>query len=114
MIATEHELIIASPTIEPFHFDKISSCRCCGESTTRWGDFLGWFRAQSCGLHKLRYCPGGKAPTETKGMIQAMMTGEPDVFNPCAGIADPHLHLRCNFCGFEFLMATRENVRRSS
>lgn len=42
------------------------------------------------------------------------MTGEPDVFNPCAGFTQPHIHVSCNICGFQFLMATKEIIRSAN
>jgi hypothetical protein len=103
----EQELVKA-PTMEPF--SPKPKCAAC--STTSGG--LKSLRIRL--VHGVRfstfdvsYCPGGKQPTEVHtnrnplaGLFGADESRE--VLNLCAGIDEPHLHLRCRMCTYSWTM----------
>jgi hypothetical protein len=107
---TTDAVVISPPTVEPYEPGRLDSCRCCQLRLTRWDHLRSWIFGHVAAINKARFCPGGKPPTESKGLMEAMMSGEADSFNPCAGVTTPHLHIRCNQCGFQFLMATRQAI----
>jgi hypothetical protein len=107
---TSTEELIAGSTLTPFIGVSYLRCRACNNSVTlldRIFAYLSMRKASSCSM---RYCPGGKPPTENKGMLDAMMTGQVEAFNPCAGIHEPHLHVACRMCGASWLMKTQNRT----
>lgn len=110
-MTTETEQMVRAAVLAPYI--KVSRCACssCGTHTNFWDRFLSGLKSGFSRCVTMRYCGGGKEPTESRGMIEAMMTGERDNVNPCAGIYEPHLHLKCMACGFEWLMKTKESGR---
>lgn len=114
MLGTEtvsDQVIVSSPTVEPFSEAALRACRCCGFRITGLDRIKNYLYSRSGAALGPRYCGGGKAPTEDRAGIQAMMTGQTEVFNPCAGVNRPHLHLSCGRCGFSLLMQTKDALR---
>ena len=114
MLGTEtlsDQVIVPSPTVEPFSEQTMRNCRCCGTRVTRWDRLVAYLRGRGINVLGARYCAGGKPPTEERRDIQAMMTGQTEMFNPCAGVTRPHLHLSCGRCGFSLLMQTKDALR---
>jgi hypothetical protein len=82
-------------------------CRQCG-SELNWLDKVKcWLSSSTMAVVNQRYCPGGKEPTELVGLPEAMMRGSSERLNVCAGVTEPHLHLTCRSCGFEWLMKVK-------
>jgi hypothetical protein len=104
----ETETIIAATPLVPFRPIPFVRCRSCGCFISTWDRFRSFVKSGTPGVVKVAFCPGGKEPTEMRGMLEAMMTGNVEGFNPCAGVSEPHLHVQCRGCGFEWLMRTKE------
>jgi hypothetical protein len=105
--AAEQDVMIPSPVLEPFTQSRENACRMCGDSISMWARFMWWLRGSGLSVVKTSFCPGGKASTENRGMMAAIMSGEAEAFNPCAGVTTPHLHVQCKHCGFSYLMRTK-------
>ena len=82
MTTAEQNIVIPSPNVLPFDEQKPLSCRSCGHAAGLWSRFVGWLRAFSPNISAIRYCAGGKAPTEDQGMMAEMLRGQRETFNP--------------------------------
>jgi hypothetical protein len=59
----------------------------------------------------LSFCGGGKEPTEIRGSrnpLAGILGANEEVLNSCAGVAEPHLHVRCRMCGYAWTMRCLE------
>jgi len=102
------ETMVNAPVLTPFLPINQIRCRSCGARCNRLDKFWSLLRGISVTIVNPRYCAGGKPPTESKGMMSALMTGEAEAFNPCAGITEPHIHVSCRGCNYQWLMRTKE------
>lgn len=102
------DALLAAPQLAPFVPISENSCRSCGMHVGRWGKFCSWLQNRMASVVDHHYCAGGKPPTESRGMMSAIVTGETETFNPCAGITEPHIHIRCRGCGYKWLMKPME------
>jgi ribosomal protein L37E len=113
MAIHEHaaDVVIPSPTVEPFSLRKLEECRACGIRINSFDRITAFLKSSGLAVSTTRYCEGGKAPSEERNLVEQMMRIRESV-NPCAGIFTPHLHVECRRCGFSFLMATSSAIER--
>ena len=110
-MSMETETIIGATELMPFTPVDRCRCRSCDASITWFDRFTAWFTSATPTRVNVSFCAGGKLPTEQAGMMKAMLTGETEHFNPCAGLTEPHLHVKCRVCGAGWLMRTKEAKR---
>jgi hypothetical protein len=103
------DIFIVAPKLEPFMPLTHLSCSVCGTTAAPqlarvWLYLTG---RRAC-IYSVTYCPGGRAPVEDiASPLEAMMNGRSENRPRCGGIAEPHLHLKCNCCDFIRLMHTK-------
>jgi hypothetical protein len=109
--------VITAPKPEPFALWPV--CRACGYKgrgvQTLWGLMC---RGTHFRHMNIRFCPGGKPPTEQHEHQHPLAGVAPfdpikhEVRYDCAGVDSPHLHLGCLMCGMSWLMETKGPIER--
>lgn len=100
------------PVLETY--DAWGYCPGCGVGGKKPADLLWWFwRGIMFRNTDVRYCAGGKEPTEPVMLrnIMGQEVGEKEFRHSCAGIMEPHLHLSCRVCGVQRLMKPMKKMR---
>ena len=111
-MTSEQSFVVTAPKLQTFAARRLyDPCASCGIRISLWDRLTAYLKGNTPTIAAVKYCSGGKAPTENKGLMAAMMLGDSESFNPCAGIAEPHLHLTCRFCGYSSLMSTRTQIK---
>lgn len=112
MIAHEEEVLIRAP--RPMAFVPIEQLRCpmCGVRLTWWDRVVVVLKGANPSVMSFSFCPGGRAPVEEiSNPIEAMIRGREETRPTCGGVAEPHLHVKCNACGHQRLMKTKGEER---
>jgi hypothetical protein len=99
--------LIAATQVVPYRERVDCDCPKCGIRLNRMDRFKMWLMSSAMATVNIRYCGGGKQPTEQVGVVEAMMRGKEERFNVCAGVSEPHLHLTCRSCNYEWLMQVK-------
>jgi predicted nucleic-acid-binding Zn-ribbon protein len=113
-----------TPKQQPF--SNSVECAKCGSGAVDLKTLPAGIAPRLSGYVTMRYCSGGKepeAPAEINPLnlaqeLIAAATGKPislgepvprGRLNICAGIGEEHLHLTCSWCGYEWLMETKDH-----
>jgi hypothetical protein len=102
------EEVITAPKLIPFADTPLLGCPMCGRRVGVWVRFWAFVFHSVVSCVELSYCPGGKVPTEEVGGMTAMVMGRSERVNICAGITEPHLHVKCRYCDYVYLMETKK------
>lgn len=103
------EYVIKAPVLLPFIPIDELRCSACGHHLTQWDALLARILLKSVSCLDAIYCAGNKEPTELATSLPAAIMGiTQERTNPCAGIYEPHLHLRCRRCGWTTMMRTQQ------
>lgn len=103
------DFVVTAPKLEPYVPLDLLACNLCGVRPPNlisklWMGLLG----RQCCIYSISFCPGGRAPVEDiANPIEAMMRGNSESRPRCGGIAEPHLHMKCNCCDHIRLMHTK-------
>lgn len=105
------EYIVRAPALRPFVELPHLRCDACGNCTTWWDRVVARLTLKwPCALN-VTFCPGSKEPTEitvAPGPAGAVFGISAERTNSCAGIFEPHLHMRCHRCGWATMMRTQQ------
>ena len=103
------ELTVNAPRLAPFNPSaRTSPCPACGRHVNGlWIRLVAALRGGHLASSSLWYCAGGKEPTERVSALP-IPGFEKDVPNSCLGLVEPHLHVTCNECRYEWFMAVRK------
>lgn len=112
---SEHDVIIKAVTVRPFTWN--TTCPACGLDSSGWMTHIKrWFYGRCHPNINVAFCQGGKEPTEEVedhnpttlviGPEGPMFGGPKQIRHKCAGIEEPHLHVKCRQCDCAWLMAT--------
>lgn len=93
--------------IRPYTNPSEWCCPQCGVRINWFERFVAWVRSSFPGIAAYSFCEGGKEPTQGVGLGEMLATGKTERLNPCAGVLEPHLHVRCRFCGYQDMMRTK-------
>ena len=106
-------VMIPLAKVQAFDAADIRNCPACGYGVSLFDRFVAALKGGTSRINALRFCGGGKEPTEQCGAggVIEQLVGRHEHTNPCAGINVPHLHLRCTNCNFERLMHPRYPIR---
>jgi hypothetical protein len=106
---TLEDLRIFTPTLEAFAPFQRLECPACG--TTPFGLFSRLAAATTghqLSVWSVFHCSGNRPPVEDiASPIEAIMRGKSEERPRCGGIIEPHLHLKCNCCGYVRLMRVK-------
>jgi hypothetical protein len=99
--------MIGATQLQPYR-ERVD-CRCvqCGANVNWFDKLKAWLTSGAMSVVNQRYCAGGKEPTESVGLVEALHRGSGEKLNTCAGVTEPHLHLTCRSCSFEWLMQVK-------
>lgn len=107
---TETEIKVPAPKLMPFLRTGYYRCHVCGVGPSRWDRIMAAIRGNHATTAEVRFCAGGKEPSECVGLAHALASGSCERVNSCAGVSEAHVHVTCRFCRFEQLMRTRDKV----